>query len=660
MKNKWLILLFLTMIIVPAAAIRGAPGASASDQKVSADKVQNTAGAQVDSSESPKTEKATGLTESAMVTLIVIVGVIILFAWEPVPLYVTALGIPVLLAALQPWTKLGASDAISGFSNKATVAILAMFILTAGVRRTGLIQILGDKLADIASSSVRKQVGIISCFAGPTAGFINNTPVVAILIPMVSNLARRVKTSPSKLMIPLSFASMMGGTLTLIGSSTNLLASDISDRLLGHPFSFFEFTAVGVVILMVGIIYLIFAADSLIPERIETDMDLAEEYGMEEFLTEVVLDKGSRHVGSTPEEVFGDLEFQIELVRIVREGQKIMEPFEAKKLHDKDHLIVQAAREDLLKLLDVEGISLFSRQRVSEEQLEEPEKGQAVVEVVVPRGSFIEGETLDDVNFQERYDASVLAIRRGEELSHADLGEAVMKAGDVLLLLTTETTMQRLKANDNFVVAEAIDPDEYRQGKTPLVLGILAGVILLAAFNIASIAIAALGGGLLMCFTGCINPKQVPQAVDWEVIFLLAGLIPLGMAMERSGGAQYVANMTLRLARYLPPIGVLALFYLVTALLTNLIHKNASIVLMIPVAVQAAGGLGLSPFPFLLTVMMAGSTAFLTPVGNHTNLMVYGPGGYRFSDFFRVGAPLQLILAVVVPLTVNWFWPLAT
>ncbi|MFW6279986.1 MAG: SLC13 family permease, partial [Planctomycetota bacterium] len=177
--------------------------------------------------------------------------------------------------------------------------------------------------------------------------------------------------------------------------------------------------------------------------------------------------------------------------------------------------------------------------------------------------------------------------------------------------------------------------------------------------NITSIVISALGGALLMCALGCVNPKEVPRAVDWEVIFLLAGLIPLGKAMENSGAADYLAANTLQLARHLPPLGTLALFYFVTALLTNLIHKNASVVLMIPVAVQAAGGLGLDPFPFLVTVMLAGSTAFLTPVGNQTNLMVYGPGSYRFRDFIVAGFPLQLLLTVVTPLAVNWFWPLA-
>ncbi|MFW6044387.1 MAG: SLC13 family permease [Planctomycetota bacterium] len=599
------------------------------------------------------------LTASAGITLGVVVCIVVMFALEPAPLFLLALGVPVLLAALEPWTGLGPSEAISGFAAEATITILAMYILTVGVRRTGMVQILGDKISEVAGSSITRQVAIITGFSGPTAGLINNTPVVAILIPMVANLARRMKTSASKLMIPLSYAAMLGGTLTLVGSSTNLLASDISARLIGRSFSFFEFTGVGIIILLTGIVYLVTVGHRLLPERIKPEEDLAEEYGMNDFLTEVMVDQNSDYIGENVEDVFGELDFELDLVQIVRDGEQFMEPHEGKTLRIGDRLIIRASRENLLKLIETRGVKIFSGERVSEKQLEEPGKGQVVLQVAVPSGSFLENETLEAVNFQERYPGTVLAIRRGRELSHTGLEDARMKAGDVLLLLASENTAKRLRANDNFVVAEEIDPTEYRRAKTPIVLGIMAGVVLFAALNITSIVISALGGALLMCALGCVNPKEVPRAVDWEVIFLLAGLIPLGKAMENSGAADYLAANTLQLARHLPPLGTLALFYFVTALLTNLIHKNASVVLMIPVAVQAAGGLGLDPFPFLVTVMLAGSTAFLTPVGNQTNLMVYGPGSYRFRDFIVAGFPLQLLLTVVTPLAVNWFWPLA-
>lgn len=589
-----------------------------------------------------------------------LVVLVVLFFWEPLPLYVLALGIPVVLAAFEPFTGMSTAGAISGFASEATVTILCMFILSEGVNRSGLIQVLGDRLSEFAGDSETRQLTAVTGLSGPVAGIINNTPVVAIFIPMLSNLARRVRTSPSKLMIPLSFASMMGGTLTLIGSSTNLLASDLSGRFLGHPIAFFEFTAVGAVILLTGGLYLIFLAPRLIPERIDPEEDLAREYEMEDFLTELVLGEESELLGKNVGESFQEFDMDLDLVQIIRGEEQFMEPLEVKTLREGDRLVVRTKRSNLLDLLNRKGLRLWTwtEDRVSEKQLEEPVKGQTMLETVVPKGSFLEGQTLADVNFVDRYDATVLAVRRGERLTHARMEELKINAGDVLLLLATETTLSRLRQNQNFIVVEEIQPSEYRWGKVPLVLGILAGVVLLAALGVLPIAISALGGVLLMAATGCVEPNELHESVDWEVVFLLAGLIPLGMSMERTGTAHYLAHGVMVASRSLPPLGVLALFYLFTAAMTNLIHKNASVVVMIPIAVDAATNLGLAPFPFLITVMLAASTAFLTPVGNHTNLMVYGPGGYRFGDFFRVGAPLQLLLAVVTPITVYLLWGL--
>jgi len=587
-----------------------------------------------------------------------IVLMIGLFFWEPLPLFALALMIPVLLVLFKPLTGVGVDDALSGFSSKATMTILGMFILSEGIRKSGLIQILGEKLSQLSGDSKTRQLGLITGFSGPIAGLINNTPVVAIFIPMVSNMARRLKTSPSTYMIPLSYASMMGGTLTLIGSSTNLLASDISARLLDHPIGFFEFTAVGVVTMLTGILYLVFVAGRLIPERLDPKKDLAREYEMSNFLTELVIDEQTDLIGKNVGESFDEFEEDLDLVQIIREEEQFIEPLQVKTLQPEDRLIVRTGRENLLTLLKRDGIRLWSQKRVSTEQLEEAEKGQTVIETVIPTGSFLEGQTLQNVNFMDRYDATVMAIRRGEELTHTRMDEIEIRAGDVLLLLVTESTLNRLRDNRNFIVAEELHEEGFRRSKMPISLTLFGGVILAAATGLLPVPIAALTGGFLMCLTGCIDPNDLHESVDWEVIFLLSGLVPLGLAMEKTGAARFLAVNVLRVARDLPPLGVLALFYLLTAVMTNLIHKNASVILMIPIAVDAAAGMGLARFPFVITVMFAASTAFLTPVGNHTNLMVYGPGGYRFSDFFRVGAPLQLLLAVITPLTVALIWPL--
>ncbi|MGM0471623.1 MAG: SLC13 family permease [Bacillota bacterium] len=583
---------------------------------------------------------------------------IILFFWEPIRLDIIALSIPVILVLLEPWTEVSTQEGLSGFANQATITILAMFILSEGIQRSGLVQIMGDKIAQLTTDSEVRQVGVISALAGSIAGILNNTPVVAIFIPMVTNLANKTNTSPSKLLIPLSYASMMGGVMTLLGTSTNLLASDLAARLIDHPFTMFEFTKLGVVILIVGIIYLLTIGRKLLPERIDPDQKLIDEYQMNDLLTEVVIEEDSSLVGKTVEEFICESELDLDVVQIIRDGRQFIEPLGSKIFQAGDHLVICTDRKTLLEMLQAEGLKLVPEIKVTRKQLEEPIKGQKMVEAVLPHGSFMTGQTLDEVNFLERYNSTLLAIRRGSELTHRSMAEITLEAGDVLLLLAGEETLNRLRDNRNFIITREIDSTDYRRSKMSLAVGILGAVIASAAFGLIPIVISALAGVVAMVVTGCVKPNEIYDAVNWQVIFLLAGLIPLGIAMEETGTAQYIAEQLLEVAGSYPPVVTLGLFYLLTAILTNLISNNASVILMIPIAVDAAHQIGAPAFPFVLAVTFAASTAFLTPVGYQTNLMVYGPGGYHFRDFVIVGAPLQLILAIITPFFINLFWGL--
>ncbi|GAB6138425.1 SLC13 family permease [Halanaerobaculum tunisiense] len=592
-----------------------------------------------------------------VVTGLVILAVI-LFLWEPVRLDIIALAIPVLLVSFNSWTQVSTSQALAGFSNQATITILAMFILSEGIRRSGLMQILGDKIAQLTGANEMRQLGVITGLSGVVAGIINNTPVVAAFIPLVTDLARKTKVSPSKLLIPLSYASMIGGMMTLIGTSTNLLASDLSARLIGHPFSMFEFTKLGFIILIIGILYLLTLGRYLTPSRIDPNEDLTEEYEMGDFLTEVIIEENSSLPGRSVVEVLDEVDLDLNLVKIIRNGEEFMEPLASKVFQVGDHLIIRTGHQTLIKLIEIEGLRHLSEIKVTDQELEEPQQGQKLVEVVVANDSYLAGQTLEEVNFSDRYDTSVLAIRRGKELTHKRMDDIMLHPGDVLLLLTTEITFNRLQKNRSFIITRELENTSYQYSKIPIALGIVTGVIALAALEIVPIVISALGGVLAMVATGCIEPSNMYQAINWEVIFLLAGLIPLGIALEETGTAQFIASQLLELTGFLPPIVILGLFYLVTAILTNIISNNASVVLMIPVAVDAAHQLGAQPFSFILAVTFAASTAFLTPIGYQTNLMVYGPGGYRFRDFMIVGAPLQLLLAILTPLCIAFFWGL--
>jgi len=595
------------------------------------------------------------VTPGMLAVFAIILVALVLFATEPVPIDVTAIGIMVALMVLGTdgplnLTQISAAEGLSGFSSSATLTVLAMFILSAGVQRTGIIQLLGRWVANITRDSLSRQLGATMGLVGPISGFINNTAAVAILLPMVTDLAHEGKTSPSKLLIPLSYASMFGGMLTVIGTSTNILASDIFARIQGRPFSMFEFTALGVVVSIAGVVYLMTVGRYLLPERIRAQDDLTEEFGMAEYLTEVVVRDDSPIVGQTIQEALEETDFDVDLAQLIRGNQVFLEPLAPKVIQAGDVFAVRTDRDTLVDLLDAEGLDLVTGVTVDEAELEQAEQGQNLVEVVIAPGSFLAGESLASTNFRQRYDATVLALRRGGEVIRQRMDRLSLRVGDTLLVQATADSIERLNMNRNFIVAQEIERPDFRRSKVPLAVGIVAAVVVIAALDILPIVVSALAGSVAMVVTGCLKPTEVYDSIQWDVIFLLAGVIPLGIAMEQTGGADFIAELVVGSAGSLPLLGVVGLLYLVTALLTNVISNNASVVLMVPVAFETALQVGGDPFAFVLAVTFAASTAFMTPVGYQTNLFVYGPGGYRFTDYLRVGTPLQLVFAVVTTL----------
>jgi di/tricarboxylate transporter len=586
----------------------------------------------------------------------IVLVALVLFATEPVPIDITAIGIMVSLMVLGAdgplnLTQISAAAGLSGFSSSATLTVLAMFILSAGVQRTGIIHILGARAVKFTKESLSRQLAATVGLVGPISGFINNTAAVAILLPMVTDLAHEGKTSPSKLLIPLSYASMFGGMLTVIGTSTNILASDIFARIQGRPFDMFEFTALGVLVSIAGVIYLMTVGRYLLPERIRAADDLTEEFGMADYLTEVVVREDSPIVGQTIQEALEETDFDVDLVQLIRGKQVFLEPLAPKVIQAGDVFAVRTDRDTLVDLLDAEGLNLVTGVTVDEAELEQAEEGsQNLVEVVIAPGSFLAGESLAATNFRQRYDATVLALRRGGDVIRARVDRLNLRVGDTLLVQATSDSIDRLNTNRNFIVAQEVQRPDFRESKIPVAVGIVGAVVGVAALGILPIVVSALTGAVVMVVTGCLKPTEVYDSVQWDVIFLLAGVIPLGSAMEQTGGADFVAELVVGSSGALPLLGVVGLLYVVTALLTNVISNNASVVLMVPVAYETALQVGGDPFAFVLAVTFAASTAFMTPVGYQTNLFVYGPGGYRFTDYLRIGTPLQLVFAVVTTL----------
>jgi Di- and tricarboxylate transporters len=611
---------------------------------------------------------------TGMLLVFGIIGVaLVLFVTERIPSDITAIAVLVSLVILKPWTGIGASDAISGFSSSATVTIVAMYILSDGIQRTGLVQRLGVHLARLTKGSEKKLLGATVGSTGVAAGLINNTPVVAVFIPMITGLAERSGISPSKLLLPLSYAAMLGGTLTLIGTSTNILASDLAAQLLGQQLSMFEFTKLGVIVLLVGILYLLTVGRWLTPARIDPAADLTEEFDLADHLARLVVREDSPLVGhSVPDAddlLDTDAETEVDVLQLDRNGEAFLGVGSDQQVEAGDVLTVRATLQATNRAAEQFGLRQQAREEVTEEHLGDSESEGTLVEAVVLPDSRLVGETVAETKLDEQFETRVLAIRRGEEVTREGVREKTIQSGDTLLLQTTPGAVEYLANEGDIVItqfsetpvtdsSEAAEEIAPLSPKTPIAIGIMAAVIGVAALDLLPIVIAALGGVVAMVVTGCLKANEAYDAVSWNIIFLLAGVIPLGLAMQRTGGAEFLAGLLVASADVLPILAVLGLFYLLTGLLANIITPVASVVLMIPIAVDTAARIDANGLTFLLAVMFAASSAFMTPIGYQTNLMVYGPGGYKFTDYVRVGAPLQLLLTVVTTLGLAFFWGL--
>ena len=612
------------------------------------------------------------LSMDILVVFTLIAIALILFVSEVIPNDTTAIGIIVALVILEPWTQVTPRDAISGFANPATITILAMYMLSAGIQKTGLVQRLGIYLAEFSRGNDRRALAATVGTTGPIAGFINNTPVVAVFIPMITDLAKQIGMSPSKLLMPLSYAAILGGTLTLIGTSTNLLASEFIvalDQFDRGPLGMFEFTILGVVTLAVGLVYLVTVGWRLTPARIPVDAELVDEFSLENYLTRYRVREESPVIDMTIAELDDALPDPVTILQ-VRKGRDIFGPSDAEQIIERgDILIVHGPPAAVTELEETQSLRQLSHRRITDDLFTSPTSSKTLVKGIVPEGSSLAGSELRDARLQEFHRTTVLAVRRGGRLIQTNLRDVEIQSGDLLLLQSTEGDIQYLTESEKLIIIgdDAIDQAIKQQqqqitqlsAKTPISVMILAGVVLVAALDSLPIAVAALGGVFLMVVTGCLSPSEAYNAVSWNIIFLLAGVIPLGIAMEQTGGAAFLAELIITTADVLPLFGVALLFYFVTGLLASAITPVATIVLMIPVAVDAAVQLGANELAFLLVIMFASAMSFMTPIGYQTNLMVYSPGGYQFTDFLRVGGPLQIILAFVATAGIAVIWGLS-
>jgi len=548
-------------------------------------------------------------------------------------------------------------EAFAGFSNEATITVALMLVLSAGVLRTGALDTVGRWLSRSAAGNPARLLVLLLAIVIPLSGFINNTAAVALLLPVVLGLAREMRTSPSRLLMPLSFAAQLGGGLTLIGSSANLLVAAIAVDLGLGRLGLFDITPPALAIAAVGSIYLLTLGRRLLPERTAAG-DLLHRYELNDYLTALSIQPDSPVAGRSLADLrFGEV-FRLLVVRVLRGGLTIFAPGGGTVLQAEDTIIVQGKLADVAAAKDRSGFVIAAVDRpLAEPTTHEASRDARLAELLVPPRSPAIGKSARALRLRARYGVNVLAIRRHAAPLHEQVADTLLEAGDVLLIEGAPANLRDVHADGVLALLGVVELQRKRRDRIVFALPILAGVVLLPALGILPIVVSALLGALLMVLTGCIKPDEAYQDVDWLVIVLLATVLPLGLALQETGAASFLA---LRMLDFTSPLGLygnLAAIFLLTTLLTSVITNAAAAAMLAPVAADAGAALGASPMPFVIAVMFAASKCFLTPIGYQTNTFVFGPGGYRFADYLRVGGPLTVLVAVVATLTIPIFFP---
>ena len=573
----------------------------------------------------------------------IIILALYLFVKEVFPMDITALLIMALLMVLG---LVSTHEGVSGFSNEAVITILAMFILSAGIEKTGLLHSLGIKVFGLTGSNEFLQLLFIMVMVAPFSAILNNAPIVAVMIPFVLNLTKMSKTSASKLLIPLSFVSMAAGKLTLIGTSTNLLANSIITRRGMESFGMFSFWKIGLVVMTITIIYFLTIGYWILPRR-KSKKDGP--YNDLKFTFELIILEKSRLIGKKIKDTIIRKKYKLKILSMHRKNEKWQENFSNRILQAGDILTIESLRETLFNLESEAGVKIMV------EDIHKEKHSEETLNMIISHGSNYVGKKIEDINLKKRFKAVVIAVGKGTKRIMTRLEKIKLQVGDLLLIKTRADQADKLKRDPNLILIDQLEVN-YRRDKRMIAIAIIAGVILVAALGIYPILVTALVGVILMILTGVITPEEAYSSVRWKVIFLLAGLIPLGIALEKSGGAALIANFISKFAVNYPPIWVMIGFYIFTTLVTEILSNNASVILLVPIGINLAKNIGIDPYLMILVIMFSASTSYLTPIGYKTNTMVYGTGVYKFSDFFKVGVWLNLILAFVAPHLIWIMW----
>jgi len=583
--------------------------------------------------------------------LIILCIAIFLFATEWLRMDLVSLLILVTLALTK---QVSVKEAFSGFSNPAVVTVAAMFIISAGLANTGALSPVGERLIRIAGKSEMRMIIAIMVTAACFSAFVNNIGATAMLMPLIVTMARQGDISPSKLLIPLAFGSLLGGVCTLIGTPPNILMNELLHEYSGGSFSMFDFTPVGLVVLLVGIAYMAFFGRHLLPQR--KSGTLTEAYQVKEYITEIEILEECPLVGLTIANSSLEIEFSLKVRAILRNQQKFPFPRRNRKIFPGDVLFLEGSPESILNLRKIKGIQVVP-ERDNPQQNKISQADLVVIEASLSPNSELVGKTLREVRFSETHGLTVLAIwRRGgpvvKKVDHVPL-----RFGDVLLIQGPERKIIHLGKEHDFLLLGGVTSAPYRPQKAPLAIVILLTTVFLAATGLLPIMLAATIGALFLIICRCMTPKEAYESVNWPIVVLIAGTLPLGLAMENSGAARLIADYILRWVGPFGPWMVLAAIFLLTFSLTEVMSHTAAAVLIAPIAYNSAIDLAVSPKPFFMAVAIAASSCFMTPISHQSNALVMGPGGYHFADYLKVGTPLNLLVWLSATLVIPLVFP---